>query len=103
LSDVAGLVREAQPLVSEFLESDDKRAVIEKMKKVAGAAFYVKVMERYVTNGPEQVNLDVGSILALMDLKKSSWNAVDGMKRRLNVFKQFIMTSAVLPEETDDL
>jgi protein disulfide-isomerase A6 len=101
LNEFAGLIREAQPLVTEFFKSDDKRAVIEQVKRVSGAEYYAKVMERYLSQGAGQIEKDVGSILGLMDVKKSSQSVVDGMKRRLNVLKQFIMTPVVLPDDDE--
>jgi protein disulfide-isomerase A6 len=96
LFDEAGLVRAAQPLVAEFLKADDKYAVIEKMKKIPGTEIYLKVMQRVMTHGVQQIPKDLVSMEDLMDVKKSSWAAIDAMKRRYNVFSQFS------PKETLD-
>jgi thioredoxin-like negative regulator of GroEL len=90
LGPTAGLVSEAQELVAEFLSADDKAAVIEKTKLVAGAEFYVKVMERFVAAGEEQIRGDMEKMMEMMKERKGSWNSIDGMRERYNVFAQFV-------------
>jgi protein disulfide-isomerase A6 len=90
LNDEAGLLIEAQPIVEAFLEADDKTAEVAKMKAVKGAEFYVKVMERFVTGGEALLEKDMAKMREIFAARKTSWNALDGMKRRYNVFAQFI-------------
>jgi hypothetical protein len=79
-------------LVTEFLAAQSKADVIERAKKIAGAEFYVKVMERWVAKGSEQVAKDVGVMRELLEQKKGSKKALDGIKRRYNVFAKFFPT-----------
>ena len=94
LVDTAGLIDEAAPLVKEFLESSDKAAVIEKMKGIKGAEFYVKVMDRYVAKGVEQIKKDVQTMNGILTAHKGSFASLDGMKKRFNIFNQFIPKQA---------
>jgi hypothetical protein len=84
------LVNDTQRIVSEFLQSQDKEAVIEKTKTVEGADVYVTVMQRYLTGGSALLEKDVSIMSSLLSQKKGSWPALDGMKRRLNVFRAFL-------------
>lgn len=90
LNDTAGLVSEAAPIVQEFLTSEEGRAaVIEKMKAVPGAEFYVKVMERFMNGGITQIRNDMGKMAAMLGQRKAGWQGLDSMKRRYNIFAQF--------------
>lgn len=97
LNEKAGLIEAAGPIVEEFL-TGDKAAAIEKMKAVDGAAFYVKVMDRYVAKGADQVEKDMNTMKTILDAKKGSWKSMDGMKMRFNVFSQFIPKPVPTPE-----
>jgi protein disulfide-isomerase A6 len=101
LNDEAGLVAEAQPIVEAFLAAEDKREAIAKMREVKGAEFYVKVMERYASGGVAMLQADVAKMSEILQARKTSWNALDGMKRRYNVFTQFLAKKTQPPiEET---
>jgi protein disulfide-isomerase A6 len=93
LNDQAGLIPEAGNLTEEFLGAEDKASYLPKMKAIAGAEFYVKVMERYIAKGPEQIGKDLETMVEILDARRGSPTALDGMKRRFNVFAEF------LPEE----
>jgi hypothetical protein len=82
--------------VTEFLAAEVKDEIIEKMKKVAGAEFYVKAMERYVAQGNHQIQKDVQVMREMLDMRHGSMKALDGMKRRYNIFIKF------LPAEGDE-
>ena len=97
LNSLAGLVEEAAPAVQEFL-SGAHEAAMEKIKKIKGAEFYLKVMERYLQKGKEQVVKDMDTMMGILTAKKSSWLAMDGMKKRYNVFAQFVPTPEPEPE-----
>jgi protein disulfide-isomerase A6 len=90
LNDDAGTTRAGNELVDEFLATDDKAEVIRRTKKAAGCEFYAKIMERFVANGVSGLKKDVQSMKAMLDERKGSIAALDGMKRRYNVFMRFI-------------
>jgi protein disulfide-isomerase A6 len=90
LNDRAGLVNNTEIIVNEFMQSEDKQAVITRTKAVEGAEFYVTVMERYMKGGIGQLEKDVAIMSGLLDERKGSWTALDGMKKRLNVFRAFV-------------
>ena len=91
LNSEAGCIPEANDVVKEFLEGD-KEAAMAKMRTIKGAEFYVRIMDRYLQKGKEQVEKDVNTMRGLLDEKKGSWQSLDGMKRRYNVFVQFVET-----------
>ncbi|KAK8898480.1 hypothetical protein M9Y10_000769 [Tritrichomonas musculus] len=97
LNDTAGLIPEANEIVKEFLIASDKIGCIEKMKKVKGTEFYVKVMERFLLKGIEQVEKDLKKMGQLLDERKGSIQALDQMKKRYNVFLLFV------PQKNEDL
>ncbi|OHT03690.1 putative protein disulfide-isomerase A6 [Tritrichomonas foetus] len=90
LNDTAGLIPEANEIVKEFLSSPDKISKIEQMKQIEGAEFYVKVMERYILQGIEQVHKDLKKMGHMLDEKKGSKKAIDQMKKRYNIFLLFV-------------
>jgi protein disulfide-isomerase A6 len=92
----AGRIPEADLLVRDFLRSSEKEGVIEKMKRIEGAGFYVKAMERALVNGTEQIMKDLDSMWAVLRGRQSSWAVLDNVKRRYNVFSQFVI------HQTDD-
>jgi protein disulfide-isomerase A6 len=104
LEDTAGLVPEAAPIVAEFLEGPESREkAIEKMKTVAGAEFYVKVMERFVSGGVSQVRADMAKMAGMLAQRKAGWPVLDGMKKRYNIFAQFdpVLVPTPAPEATE--
>lgn len=90
LNDAAGLVDGAAAIVSEFLASEDKSDALAKMKALPGTEFYVKVMDRIAAKGIEQIGKDVQTMKAILAARKGSAASLDGMKRRLNVFNEFL-------------
>ena len=103
LRDDVGLVKDAKPVVEEFKsaldQNDDekKNAAIEKMKAIPGTEIYVKAMERLISKGKEVLSKDLVIMNDFMTEKKGSIKALDGMKRRYNVFKLFVPTPAPKP------
>jgi protein disulfide-isomerase A6 len=96
LSDAVGTNAVADALIPEFLSSSDKSQVVEKAKKISGGEFYVKVMERYITNGKESIEKDVKSMQDLLNERKGGMAALDRIKSRFNVFRKFV--NVTLPE-----
>jgi protein disulfide-isomerase A6 len=89
LNEKAGLIDAASAIVAEFLIAEDKKSYIPKIKEIPGAEFYLKVMERYINKGPEQIKKDMNTIMVILETKKGSWQSMDGMKKRFNVFAEF--------------
>lgn len=90
LDSSAGLIDDAKPLVTEFLESDDKKQIIEKMKKIDGTKEYVKAMERYVLRGEEQLKKDIFLMDDIISERKFGIAKLDEMKKRRNIFACFV-------------
>jgi protein disulfide-isomerase A6 len=90
LNDVAGIVPEADRLITEFLNTDDQKAVIEKVKTIPGAEFYAQAMERFITKGKEATAKDVESMRVMLAEQKASPSTLDRLKARYNVLKQFV-------------
>jgi protein disulfide-isomerase A6 len=91
LDDTVGLLEEARPLVASFVAnpSDD---IVEQLRDVEGAEFYVTAMKRYREGGLEQIRKDMATIEEALEDRRGSWAALDGMKKRLNVLTQFVAT-----------
>jgi thioredoxin-like negative regulator of GroEL len=100
LGPTAGLIPEAQDLIGNFLSADDKRAVIGRMKQIPKSDFYVKVMERFLSSGPEQIEADKRNMMEIMRERKGSWASIDWMKQRYNIFAQFLPKEDPQPEPT---
>jgi protein disulfide-isomerase A6 len=99
LNDRAGTIRAADEIAQEFIIAEDKESVIEKMKKVKGSAFYVKVMERYIAKGAEQLLKDVELMEATFAKRTVVSPALDAMKRKYNVCRKFLTTPPPPEEE----
>jgi protein disulfide-isomerase A6 len=97
LNKTQGLVPEADAIVAEFLKNPSEE-LVEKVKKVKGAEFYVTVMERFRTGGEQQIRKDMKTMDDILESKRGSWAVLDGMKRRYNIFTQFVPTP--VPEPT---
>jgi protein disulfide-isomerase A6 len=89
LDDTVGVIEEAGPLVASFV-ANPSNGIIEKMREVEGAEFYVRAMERYRDGGPEQIRKDIAIIEEALEDRRGSWASLDGMKKRLNVLTQFV-------------
>jgi protein disulfide-isomerase A6 len=89
LTDDIGTVPEADALIPSFLSSSDKPSVVDQMKQIPGASFYVRVMERYLAKGPEATEKDIQSMLEMMRSKQGSISKFDEMKQKFNIFLKF--------------
>jgi hypothetical protein len=90
LSDEAGRIPEADEIAQEFIDAFNKPALIERMKAIQGADVYVKVIERFMEGGTERLKKDVESMKKNLDEQKGSPNVLDAMKRRYNIYMQFL-------------
>jgi thiol-disulfide isomerase/thioredoxin len=97
LSDWAGTTPQADEVASEFMNATDKEPVIEKMKMIEGADYYVKIMQRYVEKGVPQLKKDVLGMKSNLDNRKLSMPALDAMKMKYNVFMRFLPTPTPRP------
>jgi hypothetical protein len=69
------------------------------MKDVSGAGFYVKMMERFMDKGIDQLKKDMALMKAMMDTRKASWPTLDEMKRRYNIVNSLVPTPIPPPPE----
>jgi protein disulfide-isomerase A6 len=90
LNDDVGTIEGTEEVVTEFLNDVTKVETIEKMKAIAGAEFYVKIMERIAGKGIDTVRKDAEVIEGMLAQRKGSAAALDGMKTRLNVMRRFV-------------
>ena len=70
------------------------------MAEIKGSDIYLKVMDRIMTKGVEQIKKDVEIMKGILDSRKSSIKALDGIKRRFNVFNEFLYVPTPSPEPT---
>lgn len=89
LNEQAGIITDAKSLVAKFMKKPSEK-LIPKMKKIVGADFYVKVMERILAKGVEATRKDAQTMENILEQRKGSPTALDGMKKRLNVFMEFL-------------
>jgi hypothetical protein len=90
LNDWAGTIKGADDLAKEFMNATDKNDVVQKMKTIEGAGYYVRVMERYLQKGVAQIKADVLEMRTNMENRKLSFSALDAMKQHYNVFMRFL-------------
>jgi alpha-mannosidase len=100
LHDTAGTIKQADVLAKDFL--DGKEGCIEKAKNITGAEFYVKMMERAVAKGLEQLQQDFDGMSMILDQRKGSIATLDGVKTRYNVISKFLTKKELPVEEVDD-
>jgi hypothetical protein len=89
--DEAGRIPEADEIAQEFIDALNKPALLAKMKEIPGADVYVKVIERFTKGGVEQLKKDIESMRKHLDERKGSPGVLDAMKRRCNVYMQFLV------------
>jgi protein disulfide-isomerase A6 len=90
LIDEAGRIPQADEIARDFVEALNKQPLVEKLKAIEGAELYLKVIERFTAGGLDQLKKDVDSMKRNLDERKGSQAVLDGMKRRYNVYQQFI-------------
>ena len=90
LHEKSGLIEEAQPIIQEFLLENDKTESIKKMEKIQGSDFYIKVMKRIQEKGIETAKKDMIIMQNILSTQKGSISSLDGLKKRLNIYTQFI-------------
>lgn len=99
LTDQAGLISEARKIVNEFLEGSKEEAR-KKMAEIKDSDLYLKVMDRIMDKGIDQIKKDLEIMNGIIKSRKSSIKALDGIKRRYNVFKEFTWLPTPTPVPT---
>jgi thiol-disulfide isomerase/thioredoxin len=90
LADNVGTIAEADAIAKAFVFAPNKEDLIEQMKRIDGADFYVKVMQRFVEKGLEKLKQDAVDMKNNLDKATVSKAALDTMKRRYNVYLKFL-------------
>jgi protein disulfide-isomerase A6 len=103
LLDTAGVIPEASAVAQQFVAADDKSGFLERMQSIPGAEYYVKVVERFLAKGAEQVKKDMAVMQGILAARKGSWASLDGMKKRYNVFAQFFQNATQTQPPSSDL
>jgi thioredoxin-like negative regulator of GroEL len=101
LTNLSGLIPQASALAQELITAADKAPYVAKLRAIPGAEFYVKVAERYIAKGPEQLQKDRDTMEAILVAQKGSWAALDSMKKRYNILGEFFPRPAD-PEPTPE-
>jgi N-methylhydantoinase B/oxoprolinase/acetone carboxylase alpha subunit len=98
LNDEVGriLTPEVKKLVAAFKAGGDRQKLVNEMKAIDGADLYVRVMERIIANGYTTIESDVKKMSDVVKQRKGSNVSIDGVKRRLNVFREFLPENSEL-------
>lgn len=88
--DFEGTVDGAYEIAQEYIQPNaDRKMIREKMAKIPGTEFYLKVMDRIDQKGVESITNDILIMRKFLEEKSSSSSSLDEMKRRYNVFTEF--------------
>jgi thiol-disulfide isomerase/thioredoxin len=93
LADHVGTVPAADAIAKAFISAPNKEELIEQVKTIDGADFYVKVMRRFLDKGLERLKQDAVDMKNNLDRVTVSKAALDTMKRRYNVDLKFLPRS----------
>jgi thiol-disulfide isomerase/thioredoxin len=96
LKDSVGTVPEADEIVEDFVTALHKHLLVEKMRAISGAEFYIKTMERFLEKGMDGIKADIAMMAATLKQRKGSEAVLDNIKRRYNVAMKF------LPKQIED-
>jgi hypothetical protein len=100
LGESPGRIPEADEIAKEFITADNQEELIAKMKAIQGAEFYVKIMERFVAKGFDQMKKDIAAMKKNLEMRKGSRRSLDEIKKRYNVINQFIPKVTPTPKPT---
>jgi hypothetical protein len=89
-ADHVGTIPDADVIAMGFVFASNKEDLIEQMKKIEGADFYVKVMERFMDKRLEKLKQDAIDMKNCLEKVTVSKAALDTMKRRYNVYPKFV-------------
>jgi hypothetical protein len=90
IADSAGLVPAASAIAGGFVAAADRSGLVEQLRAIPGAEQYVRVAERFVSKGDAQIKKDMDAMRRILDERKVSWQTLDAIKKRYNVFTQFV-------------
>ena len=94
LDETVGLVENTKLIIEKFIGNcstiEEKQAAIEEMKKVQGADFYVRVMQRIVKDGIEKIFEITEEMQDLFDAMSESPKILDSIRPKYNVYQQFL-------------
>jgi hypothetical protein len=97
----AGLIPEADAIAHKFVKAEDKLELIQKMKKIPSAEFYVTLMERGVDKGVEQLRKDRTAIKRNLKEKKGSTKSLDVIKTRYSILNSVLFRPKPKPTPSD--
>ena len=69
--------------------NEEKQILKEKMKKLKGTEFYLKIMDRIDKEGIGFIEKSLKNMRTFMDERKGSMQTIDSMKKRFNVITEF--------------
>jgi hypothetical protein len=70
LGENAGRIAKADKIAREFVDAENKEELVQAMKKIDGAEFYVKVMERIQEKDVEQVKNDAAAMKVILERRR---------------------------------
>jgi hypothetical protein len=85
LGDRAGRIEAADAIAREFIDAFREPELIGEIKKIPEAQFYVRMTERCVANGVEQLKKDAAAMEKNLDQRKGSIATLDDIRKRYNV------------------
>jgi hypothetical protein len=101
LGESAGRIAAADQIAKEFADAENKEELVEAMKKIDGADFYVAIMVRIQEKGVDQLRKDAAVMKANLGQRKGSRRTLDAVKKRYNVVNSFLPRGAPKPKAAD--
>ena len=105
LDESVGLINNTLPLIEKFItrspNKEDRKQVIEEMKQIKGAEFYVRVMERIEKEGFSKIMEIHQKMRDVLDVMDESGKVLDSIRPKFNVYSQFIQVYSENEEEHD--
>ena len=94
LDESVGLVNDTDVIIQKFFDmsrnSEESQSVIDEMKKIEGANFYVSVMERIEKDGIQKIMEIHERMSDILDVMDESGKVLDSIRPKFNVYSQFI-------------
>jgi hypothetical protein len=101
LGENAGRIAKADEIAREFVDAENREELVQAMKKIDGAEFYVKIMERIREKGVEQVTNDGAAMKVNLERRAGSRKTLDEIKKRYNVINSFLPRGETNPKAAD--
>jgi hypothetical protein len=93
-------VPEADAIARAFANAENQSECVAQMQTIAGAEFYLKIMERIREKGTAELERNAAVMKKNIEKRAGSRVALDQMKRRYNVITRFLPTPTPLPRIT---